>query len=531
MKSLFQTQLQNMSKGAKIGGSIGSALSFIPGIGPLAGMAGSVAGAGIGNFVGGIKNISSMLGANNVRESYSPEPAIFAKFGAEVEGGETLYRPNGTFRSFNGPSHAQGGIGYNPFMKGEFIFSDTAGFADGRLSITKANETFADVSKRYSDTDDMISMNTLDQLKDDNKQVLKYGGYASGMTPPKYNFGGLIGGGYDPLRVSGPFQGMLNYSPADNTPLGNIIDDYFVDSLFDDSPFGIPSVNAANNLANKRSAINSVTPITSQMTSQMSNNPVTSGAMPVAPIAAPVFSPMNGGVQPAVPSQQPIFTGQGSPMATPQVAGSPDINTRIAQIAAATKIPSMLFNFAQGMKSDVEPLRLNREGQNAINIMSDLKYDPRQAYNRINEGAAIGRNRVAGQNISPFLQSALNQGITNSSMSALASANLQGQQMNNQYRAQEAQTRYMVGAGDAAERIRKQTADAQNRAANISFLQAGFNDIARGGDTVVQGMLNNQRIQEFGEALPYLSKDFMLNLQRLLETNPGIGEALFKQGV
>ena len=80
---LLQMQGKNMGKGAKIGSQVGGMLGAITGLGPLASVAGGIAGAGIGNFVGGVKNIGSLLGSGK-SNSYKPQMAAFAKYGIEV---------------------------------------------------------------------------------------------------------------------------------------------------------------------------------------------------------------------------------------------------------------------------------------------------------------------------------------------------------------------------------------------------------------------------------------------------------------
>lgn len=871
---LFKTQLSNMSKGSQIGGSLGSLAGMVTGLGPLAGIAGSVAGAGLGNFVGLMKNISGSLGPD--RTSYSPQPAAFAKYGIEVEGGETAMRPNGSFRMFNGPSHMFGGIQYNPMMKGEFVFSDTAGYNNGKLTMGQTNKTFASLSKKFLGKEDMISSSTLDQMRSDNKQILKYGGmtsnyalggdptdppkwesmqdleasielskqqvdqldamrrnsslsadqrqqyeqqwlaaskelqalnrtrtdwihndnkgsgnlspvtlqygqkpYGSGLNPYEYgtmeyrmyqqagvppvNWVDADGNPIDPNTYKPPVasEPPVNYaqitgptaqspSTAVDTPTTNPFTNRMatnpssssgINSAYpiardnpykpgselyrafnrvqmgvgDDpnswlesyqyledndpnygldygdgykknpdavSPFfpfpktgtadlrgmGRPSLNAAvipTNPNNRQPAFSSSAdplgfadtyiggrsypmsyneaPDNNQFVRTGSSYPLSYNEMPdnnqnttptftlpqqstqltrqdaQTPLVAQVpGNPQNnipgtsankyyndpryknalrmltaqGGLDPNLlntpagvkkiqgfladgksyfgkidgvagngtaaglgqwamvsnpPTDPNAVSLQASALTAPQVNpytpqqlqqlqtmanttrpagqtsstgffGSGDINSQIGKVALATKLPSVLFNFAQGMRSEEEPLRLNREGQRAINLMSDLKYDPRQVYNQINQGASIGRAGIRNQNVSPFLQNALSQGITNNAMNSLASANLQGQQMNNSLRAQEAQTRYMVGAGDAAERIRRQTVNSQNRAASIGFTQAGFNDIARGGDSVIGAMLNNQTIQEYAAMLPYFARNFGVDIEGLMKT-------------
>lgn len=424
-----------MGKGAKIGSQVGGMLGAITGLGPLASVAGGIAGAGIGNFVGGVKNIGSLLGSGK-SNSYKPQMAAFAKYGIEVEGGESVYRPDGTSHMFSGPSHAFGGIDYLPKNVGEFIFSDTAGYNKGKLSM-KGNKTFADLSKKYIDATDPVGISMLDQLKSDNKQILKYGGHPK----MKYELGGWP-----------TFPKLDGLTPMTNPPAGG--------SLAPSLDFTAPTIDTSM-------ADLSGTDFMTGLLSKVSNL---------------------------------------------------DDNARIGLGTTAFKLPSVLYNIGKGLQNpDYEPLRLNREGQNAINIMSNLKYDPTQAYQRIREGAAIGRNRIAGQNISPFLANALNQGVTNNAMSALADTNLQGQQLNNQYRISEASTRLGVGAGEAAERIRQNEANLRNKAATNAFMQAGLNDIARGGDTYNKYKVNQGRMKEFARLMPYFAENFQ-----------GDPEALFK---
>lgn len=460
-RQIIQTQLRNAGKGAKIGSSLGATLgSVIPGIGTaIGGAAGMVAGAGVGNLVGGIKNINHMI--NGDKTAYSPQLATFAKYGLEVEGGETSMRPNGSFASFKGAKHAQGGIPYKPFQKGEFIFSDTAGYNKGKLSM-KGNKTFAELSKKYLGEDDQISMNSLEQLKRDNKSVLssmkmKYGG-----DTKKYQFGGDID------------LGALSQFYSGNQPL----------------PFA--KINPVNSSLNP---INSLSPLTPKQNLTIPTTPANNVASNLA----------------GIPS--------GPSASKPGIAESiADPNAALGLSTMAFKLPSVAYNIGKGLgKVEEEPLRLNAEGSNAISLMSKRKYDPTQVYNRIQQAATKQNTRVANQNISSFAKTASNQAVTNNSMGALADANLQGQQLNNQYRAQEASTRFQVGASNASERIRQNTVTSQNKAARNSFMQAGLNDVARAGDVYNNYKITTAQNKEMANVLSSMAKNFGISIEQLMK--------------
>jgi hypothetical protein len=477
---LDKEQLMQLLQGASSGASTGAKLgSVIPGVGNIAGgVIGGVLGAG-----------ANYYNNNKVNAPYTPTPAGFAKYGIEVEGGETLMRGDGSYAMFNGPSHSNGGINYTPRTKSEFVFSDTAGYNNGNISM-KGNKTFAKLSKKYLGKEDAVSSGMLNQLKADNKTILKYGGMTS-----KYAYGGNVDASALPeLAVNDAAYDFANYVKPiakANAPVAPVNHPFpqMVNAPIT-GPTPINTNNMYNNMMNAAGSLMQPTPVA-----------------PVNNLASIPYGPSS------TPANKPNVFGRAS-----QKYKALDDNAKMGLQNAAFHAPGIAYNLINGMmKPEVEALRMNQQGQTAINLTSDLKYDPTQVYTRINEGANIGRNSINNQALSPFLRNALNQGVTNNAMGALADANLQGQQMNNQYRSQEASTRFQVGAGNANERIRKQTADSQNKAARANFLQAGLGDIANLGDLRSKYQLNKAQNKDTLSILNNISTHFKVDPEVMMK--------------
>lgn len=216
LRNYGSNALKGAQTGAQIGGILGTVL---PGVGNVIGAAGgAVAGAGIANIASTYQAFTNPNGA-----SYTPQKAMFAKYGAELEKQETVLRPDGNMLSFNGPSHEQGGIPYSPRYNSEFVFSDSIGFDSKNKLSLNPKITFAKLSKKFQGKD-QVSQNTLNMLKQDNKSVLRmfqvpqfrYGG-----TPKKY----YLGGPTDPPKWAANYGSYIDnqYIPKDLADLQNRI--------------------------------------------------------------------------------------------------------------------------------------------------------------------------------------------------------------------------------------------------------------------------------------------------------------------
>lgn len=563
-KYLMKQGLSNAGKGAQTGAAIGGMLgTVLPGVGNVLGAAGgAVAGAGIGNAVTAYQMLTNPNGS-----TYQPQTAMFAKFGAELEKKETVLRPDQNLLSFNGPTHQQGGIKYSPKHNSEFVFSDSVGFnSQNKLTLDPIN-SFAKMSKKF-DKRDPVSQNTLDMLKQDNKQFLRMFqapqfGFRYGGTP-KYPLGGPI----DTMMgmasgTMGIVNNRLNQAAFYGIPYNQRVQDIQQDlqnnvpnhqPLFDSRimmkgmngqlPFTAPNrvntgnpamysalqastqgavqANALNNATFNRIAPFPTTPLNQPAPSLPTANPANASVRPSFNTMQNAMLAAAGIVAPPKPAVNSVSTQSNSPIAPPNLvaplnSAAPNFTAPInngyrgtsplgatldflnsnygTNASALLKIPGTAYNMIKGMgKPEVDPLRLNRQMDNAINLMSDRKYDPEAAYQAISRQTNAARAMTQGNN--PFLNIAQNQAITNSAQAAQAQANLQGQQMNNQYRAQEAATRSQLGSEERQIQRERDIANLQNKATRNSFLQQSFQDMSAIGDAINQGKVTAAQIEE-----------------------------------
>lgn len=595
-KYLMKQGLSNAGKGAQTGAAIGGMLgTVLPGVGNVLGAAGgAVAGAGIGNAVTAYQMLTNPNGA-----TYQPQTAIFAKYGAELEKRETVLRPDGNMLSFNGPTHAQGGIGYNPKFKSEFVFSDSIGFnSQNKLSLTPS-KTFAQMSKKFQGKDN-ISQNTLNMLKQDNKSVLRM------FQAPQFKYGGTPkytnGGPTDPPKWENPYRpntgaayawDKLNfwqdapaaYNNTYNAPgkiryYQNYLNEYAPKSmgLHDRFPGGIvpgTGIYGANNLlggakgglggltytpgkdgptltATDTSRFGGMSYIPGRDGPTLGTNTAT-GPYVSRPFAFPnpqePLTPQGGGGKPkpkgvakidppdfgnpaapttlagnlmqalgnlplpanSTPPGTPVPTGTTNrfnfngtnPINLPAgpTSSSPNplwdwLNANQGINASSLlKVPGTAYNLVKGLQKPEEvPLRLNRQMDDAINLMANRKYDPEAAYQAINRQTSAARAMTQGT--SAFLNNAQNQAITNSAQAAYSQANLQGQQMNNQYRGEEARVRSQLGSEERGARAQNDVMELQSKAARNAFLQQSFADMSAIGDAINQGKVTEAQINE-----------------------------------
>lgn len=212
----------------------------------------------------------------------------------------------------------------------------------------------------------------------------------------------------------------------------------------------------------------------------------------------------------------------------PILAGAPEIATKATSallpgIGFAAQIAPMVYNMFKGMQKPekTKPNYNPYEGQ-ARSLMANRRFniDPMLNSN-LNAQAVTNRNirNVAnsrGEMMGNFGAS------QNYRMAGDSAAWAQKNNMDNQYRGEQAQMDAQLGSQRAAMDWNTQTANSQNKAATNSFLGQGFNDLGKFAQT--QQLMGNQQknsqdqMRIFQDTFGGIA-GFMPEIQKMLKLN------------
>ena len=142
--------------------------------------------------------------------------------------------------------------------------------------------------------------------------------------------------------------------------------------------------------------------------------------------------------------------------------------------------PSIINNLAQGMKkAEREKLQLNPEADTIKQMMADRKINFQSLSNELTKERTAGAQDIGNNTRSVGSRNANLQALYANSAEKKAGINLQGQSANNAYRGEEAGVLNSIGAQEAAERVRKQTVDSQNKAVKQNFKNEAFSGMSK----------------------------------------------------
>jgi hypothetical protein len=397
-----------------------------------------------------------------------------------------MFRDGGMLKQYNAPSHEEGGQmldkNANPtnnpndaiaeIEKQEtswrnYVFSDTLG--DGNNTFAKMSKAIA---RKYKGRNDDLSLATME--KEMNALMEKNESAKGTMenVPGKYDIGGLL------LDFSGINTGDLPYEIDDpNAP----------------NPF-----IAENVFPNKELPVNNAAP--------------TKTTFP--DVKEMIFGNLLGFGKPKTPETSALLPNPNLPY--PEKTGevkSPPVIGKFDAIALGLKGLGLGKSAYDALQpSEQEQLRLNQEANMAKNLMAGRNINMAAVLNDTlyNRNAAMANNQNArSTNVNRALD-----------MQTIAAANrdtmrgkLQEQQLNNQFRGEEAQTRASLGASDAIEQIRRQNVQSQNDAVQRQFGQKFFQDLTEIGTQfnkaqMYKDMLDNKKdlfVNSFRETLSLLN--------------------------
>lgn len=177
------------------------------------------------------------------------------------------------------------------------------------------------------------------------------------------------------------------------------------------------------------------------------------------------------------------------------------------KIQLAGMLPAVGYNLAMGLReSEVEQAKKNPYESNILNMMANRKFDMQPYLNEANLANNVAREDIGNNASSVGGKSANLQKLYANNLNALQSLTAKEQEVNNNYRAEEANVKNTLGENARREEIRISDINAQNRATKQNFLGKatqqigqGINTLGRGGN---QSLTNQMQIKAMSELSP-----------------------------
>ena len=184
----------------------------------------------------------------------------------------------------------------------------------------------------------------------------------------------------------------------------------------------------------------------------------------------------------------------------------------------ASMLPAFGFNMGMGLrKADVEPNRKNLYEKDVVNIMQNRKFDIQNYLNQSNLATNTAKEDIGNNSTSVGGKMANLQKLFANQSNALGDITTKGQEMNNQYRAEEANTKNIIGEANRAESIRAAGINDQNKARKQQFLAKAFEQMGQGiattGQSANQSLTNKLLIKSLSEISPDFDVKNMKDLQ------------------
>lgn len=460
----------------------------------------------------------------------------------EAEQGEAMLGQDNKIESIEGQKHEQGGTPLALKGDEQYIFSDRLGFNKQGLPTINEKEvtkSFADkaksIEKKYASKKDRIAekskeleLNQLTQFaeqarvakeqEDMGKQMKKYQakyGKAlkqfanSGYTtfPQRYNDEEV-----DPNSILAMQQKLLQYNP-------NALPKYGADNLYGDETKKAfeknPGVyNFIKEQTNNTSTQNITPIITGGVSSSNFIGPKMYAPRDMNRYDSQVYQP--GLVKRSTPIERTSASAQDNqedigPVKNERNGLFKNLTTG-DKLGLAGMIPGTLYNFAMGLKKpQKEGFYTNPYQNEVLGLMQNRKFDAQQFINE-----AEMANTEANQNIS---DNASSVGVKLANMSkahanylnSLSGITGKAQEMNNNYRAEEAQVKNNMGEILRQEGIRQSGINAQNQAAKQGFMAKAMTQLGQGISAV--GQASNQSLTNtiLAKSLSEISPDFDVN--------------------
>lgn len=470
-----------------------------------------------------------------------------AQANIEAEQGEAMQHSSGKIEAIGGKKHPQGGTPIKVQPSHEYIYSDSLGYDKvGNITLNEKDvkKSFADkaksIQKKYSKREgDSIVDKTkeieLGLLKQDAEQArvakeeiemgkqmkkykAKYGADLKKFGNSGYTQYGVIPSGKQPSEEDNALtiqKRMLAIDP-------NALPKYGADGNW-----GTESQTAFDKLSPQMEG-------TPQFNFNPNSTPATlfgGGINPNPFIGPKPFNPsrrdnLHEAANFYTPGQVGISKSRAqkqgrqndiTPETTKKGSFFGDLTTG-DKMQLASMLPAFGFNMGMGLrKADVEPNRKNPYENEVLSMMANRKFDPQHYLNQANLAANTAKEDIGNNSTSVGGKMANLQKLYANQLGTLGDITTKGQEMNNQYRAEEANTKNILGEANRAESIRAAGINDQNKARKQQFLAKAFEQLGQGiattGQSANQSLTNKLLIKSLSEISPDFDVKNMKDLQ------------------
>jgi len=495
----------------------------------------------------------------------------------EAEEGEAMQHSSGKIENIEGEKHENGGTPLQVQPSHEYIYSDSLGYdKQGNITLNEKDvkKSFADkaksIQKKYSaregdsivDKTKEIELGLLKQDAEQARVAKEEIEMGKQMKKYKAKYGANLkrfdnSGNPQPSSIMTPEEMKALYEQLNlqakgvSSGLNNTIGEMKQTSQQLDAntqrlqQMSNPQINAPlYNLSSKYDGDSQTEPITLKTpwgTYDRSGN-LKNNINPITPIGPKKLNIENTQVG-ITNTPQPLFGGDNriNPFVGPRVPSrraTPSIDQRSTASEVADKIkngmfsslttgdkmqlasmlPAFGFNLGMGLrKADVEPNRKNLYEKDVVNIMQNRKFDIQNYLNQSNLATNTAKEDIGNNSTSVGGKMANIQKLYANSLNSLGDITTKGQEMNNQYRAEEANTKNILGEANRAESIRAAGINDQNKARKQQFLAKAFEQMGQGiattGQSANQSLTNKLLIKSLSEISPDFDVKNMKDLQ------------------
>lgn len=454
----------------------------------------------------------------------------------EAEKGEALQRGNKVI-AIGGNTHENGGTPLKVQPNDKYIYSDTLGLdSDGKISINPktVTQTFARLAKRtenkYKGKSDDLSLKTKDlELKmltskaeearvlkeqTDEMKIMKKYKARYGADLKKFSNSGYPQFGVRPIgKTPSEEDDILTIQKRmiQNNP--NALPKFGADGIWGDESkkeFENYSANIKSMVPAPVTGINNNTGLT----------PLFNGNLPSGPTSGMYdYDKVNEDDSQFYSKLSNFWKEQLKEVPKPQPKNGLFQNlSQGDKIQLAGMIPAVGYNLQMGLrKSEVEQAKKNPYESNILNMMANRKFDMQPYLNEANLANNVAREDIGNNSTSVGGKMANLQKLFANQSNALGDITTKGQEMNNQYRAEEANTKNIIGEANRAESIRAAGINDQNKARKQQFLAKAFEQMGQGiattGQSANQSLTNKLLIKSLSEISPDFDVKNMKDLQ------------------
>lgn len=202
--------------------------------------------------------------------------------------------------------------------------------------------------------------------------------------------------------------------------------------------------------------------------------------------------------------QVPTATGTTYKEASTATPEKFDLTTGDKLIMAGQAIPAV-YNLARGLfeKSEVVSPSVHPYADKIKSIMGNRSYNPQTVQNEIDYATSAGKDAITENTTSASVARSNFQGLYDTMARNKAKADLEGQQMNNQYKADYAGTLDSLGRFEVAANEAADAATWANQVAKDNYVSTGVSQVGSAVNTVGAGLnanaTNNMLFNILGE--------------------------------